>query len=1281
MKKIGLLILMLALLLTATPALAAATAGQGDMVARNGELAAFMDGNGNIYVSGLAKPVNTTPAENILSIDPYRIVFFAEEENALIALDLDSFSESVICIGAKAACVEGDDVYYIDSIETNALKHADLSTDAPHTTLFRAPEELERIYVSDAGVVATLVDGAGAYIQDAITGNFVPFNGDVASEIASFDGFEIYLTDTRNLYIQEDGLAAATLVDSTVQDWAVIGETIYYLSGSASNLTLKSYDVANGLWNIILRPSADMEVQLTASENALFMLSKGGTIYSVDVRGGMLVGFATLPALTSYALGNGKTLDSYRIEAVSGQLNVYGIVNDADTLPTFTFVDFSSQIVEDSSSELMLLSAYAIQGESTVWDLLQPAEQYSTLRKGSRGEAVSAIQEPLSELNYYDYYIDGIFGWRTERAIRLLQADLGLTINGIADGDLQRAILSGKLEAYDPYKVLDRGDRGYRVQEMQERLRDLGYLADDADAIFGPRTQTAVETFQEENGLSVTGEADSKTLQKLYSDSANACSSYIELRRGDTGYRVRELNRRLKALYYLEGEAGSSYNSATYYAVLRFQQEYGLTQTGVATTKVQQRLFSKNAPEYSGYITLQRGDDNDRVEEMQDRLADLGYHAGRTDGYFDKVTRDSVKKFQRAIGVKVTGIADPETLEALFSKNAPEYREPEKISPPIIELSAYSKFEDSIFFIADSATTDGGVTVSWYADGDVASYDVRITDDRGNVYLDETNRTPDQTIASIPVTSLDAERTYSITVTAYPIDIEGDDPAQASIRFVRVLEEPEPDEDEIGMIGKLIITPVGDNISRENGVYQIPGEVLSFIWSADGSVAGYDFVLTDADDNVFISNSGISERQEAHLNAGELDPSRTYVLTVYAIPTNGGYEDATTGSISFQLKAVEPEVTPEPTQEPVIPDSPDGTPEEPDTSEEPVITPEPTVEPTIEPIVTPEPTEEPAVTEEPTVEPELPEVGVPQLSVAPYAAVRETTVDMGDGVTADVLLYEIYEGDMMLSWTADNADVYDVVILDAANETVVAQTMEADHAGINSSVMRPGEVYTLQVTAFSSQNAVSAETAILCFMLPAEEEAIEPVTEEEPAEENVYAEEYVETPVEEEIYEEEYVEEPVQEEVYEEEYVEEPVEEEVYEEEYVEEPVEEEVYEEEYVEEPVQEEVYEEEPVEEGYYPTDDPSAWDSVIGMDSDPEAIKVIQERLVEWMWLFEGDFEEGVLDDATAEAIAAFQGVCAEYGLNLEPIDLDSPMIETDTLWLLFNADGMEIVNPYV
>ena len=67
MKKLGLLLLILSLLMMSAGAYAAGTNtnGQGDLITRSGELAAFQDGSGNIYISGLNTPVNTTRAEKI----------------------------------------------------------------------------------------------------------------------------------------------------------------------------------------------------------------------------------------------------------------------------------------------------------------------------------------------------------------------------------------------------------------------------------------------------------------------------------------------------------------------------------------------------------------------------------------------------------------------------------------------------------------------------------------------------------------------------------------------------------------------------------------------------------------------------------------------------------------------------------------------------------------------------------------------------------------------------------------------------------------------------------------------------------------------------------------------------------------------------------------------------------------------------------------------------------------------------------------------------------------
>ena len=907
MKKTGLLLILLALIIALIPAYAATTTGRGDEVARNGGLAAFMNSTGSIYISGQSTPMNQTPAKGVLSIDAYRIVFFATNGD-LMSISLDTNQETVLTKDAAAACVANDSVYYVSKADSKKLIRCDIDSGKTQTVL-TATENLNRVYSTSSGVIAAQVSNSGAYIQDAVSGKFIAYNGDIANEIQNFDTFDVYTDSQKNLYVKTSGASSGAFVDSNVQDWAVIGSNIYYITGVSSNITLKSYSTANATWNIVFVPNIEMEPQLTASAGTLFMLGKNNIVYCVDVSNRCLVKFATLPDKSSYNVTSGKQVTGFTIEAVSGQLNVYGTVSGTDTLPTFTFVDSTSTVVSDTSSETMLLCAYAIDGEDTVSALLKPAPQYSTLRRGSRGEAVSAIQQPLYDLGYYNYYIDGIYGWRTELAVEMLQSDLGLRVTGVANADLQKLILAGGLEPYSPYRQISIGSTGWRVRNMQERLRDLGYLADDADGIFGERTEAAVELFQQENGLTVNGVANEATLKRLYSSNAAECSSYIELRRGDSGYRVRALNERLKELYYLEGDAGSYYSSATAEAVRRFQAEIGLRQSGRASASLQSKLFSRSAPEYSGYITLRRGDDNSRVEELQRRLSKLNYFDGNCTGYYGAKTQQAVWLFQRMNGLYADGVADPETLAAIFDRNASEYNPPKKIGTPEITLSSFVEQQGNEYVVSTTTNPTGSTTASWFTDGDVASYDIIITDANGNICLTQDNVSADTTMLDIPIDSLTEDLRYQLTITAHPYDYADDSDTEASIFFTRKeVSLPIP-------VTNLIITPQGEGISYFENIYNMAQENLSFMWIADGDVRGYAYKVTDTDGNAIAFSQDVTDTREVQIAANLLKQDSVYTLTVCAVPVDHALEDpeTLTSSIQFRPVATTPAETPDET--------------------------------------------------------------------------------------------------------------------------------------------------------------------------------------------------------------------------------------------------------------------------------------------------------------------------------------------------------------------------------
>lgn len=72
-------------------------------------------------------------------------------------------------------------------------------------------------------------------------------------------------------------------------------------------------------------------------------------------------------------------------------------------------------------------------------------------------------------------------------------------------------------------RILMRGTEGDDVRLIQQRLYDLGYLADDVDGKFGLQTQKAVRAFQRAHKLEkVDGKVGKKTIAALFGDNVIA---------------------------------------------------------------------------------------------------------------------------------------------------------------------------------------------------------------------------------------------------------------------------------------------------------------------------------------------------------------------------------------------------------------------------------------------------------------------------------------------------------------------------------------------------------------------------------------------------------------------------------------------------------------------------------------------------------------------------------------------------------------------------------------
>ena len=188
--------------------------------------------------------------------------------------------------------------------------------------------------------------------------------------------------------------------------------------------------------------------------------------------------------------------------------------------------------------------------------LVAAAQDVAPRRAAPADPVVFGLQSELMELGYYEGSIDGVTGARTRAAIRAYEAAHGLPESGRPTGallarirvanardlprpliDARRDVSTGSIERGGDRTASRREgrigapDRGLgtaapageadpiamlvvRVRSVQEALRRHGYDI-SADGAMGPRTRGAIEGYQAERGLRVTGEIDDRLLSDM----------------------------------------------------------------------------------------------------------------------------------------------------------------------------------------------------------------------------------------------------------------------------------------------------------------------------------------------------------------------------------------------------------------------------------------------------------------------------------------------------------------------------------------------------------------------------------------------------------------------------------------------------------------------------------------------------------------------------------------------------------------------------------------------
>lgn len=132
---------------------------------------------------------------------------------------------------------------------------------------------------------------------------------------------------------------------------------------------------------------------------------------------------------------------------------------------------------------------------------------------GSRGAEIVELQNKLNSLGYNAGPADGIYGYKTYLSVKSFQTNVGLN----ATGNLDFTTLNRLNKAYNKEPlILSNGMRNTKITELQTYLYALKYLGVSPTGYFGSLTQFAVCNFQRDNGLQITGKADSLLFKKIF---------------------------------------------------------------------------------------------------------------------------------------------------------------------------------------------------------------------------------------------------------------------------------------------------------------------------------------------------------------------------------------------------------------------------------------------------------------------------------------------------------------------------------------------------------------------------------------------------------------------------------------------------------------------------------------------------------------------------------------------------------------------------------------------
>ena len=484
-------------------------------------------------------------------------------------------------------------VYTVTAQKVNVRAQPD--TDAEILAVVRKGSDLTLISSDEDGWLKVSTGGQIGYVSAEYA---------VLSDIISGSGTLTATVDTKKLYLRDSP-------SSSGQSLALLERgTVLTVTSRSGDWLAVSYNGQSGyISSQYVRLNGDNTAQssapaatttTTSSGSALSVGSRGDAVKSLQqklINLGYLSGSAdgifgqnTKKAVAAFQSAKGLTASGAADAATLNALNSAGTSSSTGTSGTATSTLSESSLLKKGDSgeavrtlQLNLISLGYLTGEAdgqfgpatksavtafqaasglrtdgqagektleAIADAVKAVSNAGTLKKGSRGDAVKALQQKLIALGYLSGSADGIFGESTLKAVIAFQTAQSLTADGAAGSStiaaLNKAYQGGTtsgstvtapanisndqvtiVSSTQPssYPTIKYGAEGDAVEKLQTRLKELGYFDGTVGGNFGTITRAAVIAFQKAANLSADGIVGSDTWTALYSKSAPTASS------------------------------------------------------------------------------------------------------------------------------------------------------------------------------------------------------------------------------------------------------------------------------------------------------------------------------------------------------------------------------------------------------------------------------------------------------------------------------------------------------------------------------------------------------------------------------------------------------------------------------------------------------------------------------------------------------------------------------------------------------------------------------------